>query len=90
MNLCIGSGKRGGYVSTPEDGMVISGTKGKALFLYSNSLKRQFPDFHTFTMMGYNTSNIRKMKDELIDKNLLGTPNTRIKANAVFRPDDYM
>ena len=37
------------------DGLVVKGNRN-AVFLISNGMKRQFPDFHTFTAMNFSTA----------------------------------
>lgn len=83
---------RGGmnHIDQPEDGMVLSGTKSKALYLYKSGLKSIFPDFHTFTSMGFNLSSINVLPEEKLHSIPMGNSIKRIEAPPVFRADDYM
>jgi hypothetical protein len=71
------------------DGKVIKGNRN-ALFLVENGARRQFPDFYTFTHMGFNVTNIMKIKDDILNSIPLGPMVKAIPAPPPFRPDDYM
>lgn len=91
LSLVIRADRINRLVETPAEGMVLSGLKGKALYLYTKDKQlSQFPDFYTFTAMGYNMSSIRRMRDD----NLLAIPRgpliARIQGPPPFRPDDWM
>lgn len=76
-----------GTPGDPEhEGKVYKGNRN-ALYLVQKGEKRIFPDFNTFDKMGYNTSSIIKIADDLLNSFPLGPPLPPI---AVFRPDDYM
>ena len=83
-------GRKEPTIDHPEEGMLLSGIKGKALYLYTNNTKRQFPDFYTFLTMGYNMTNIKKMREETLLKLETGNVLERIIGPPPFRPDDYM
>ena len=72
-----------------SDGMVIKGNRN-ALFLVKDGTKHQFPDFYTFSTMGYNMSHIRKVPDDALKRIPLGPDVKKIEAPPEFRPDDYM
>lgn len=67
------------------DKKIVKGNKN-ALYLVSNGVKSQFPDFWTFTSMGYAAKDVIKIPDDELDAIPLGDT---IKAIPVFRPDDY-
>lgn len=90
LGCVVGSDRINRLVTTPEDGMVLSGLRGKALYLYKQKQLLQFPDFYTFSAMGYNMSNIRRMKDEMLLQIPRGTILATIKGPPPFRPDDAM
>ena len=64
------NGNGNDYITLPDlhEGMIIASNNGKALFLYKNGKKHSFPDFHTFTAMGFNGAAIKKMKSEDLSK----------------------
>lgn len=72
------------------EGKVITGQKGKALFLVRQGKKLMFPDFYTFTKLGYNVSMINKVSDDTLHELILGETIAKIDAPPPFRPDDYM
>jgi hypothetical protein len=72
------------------EGKVVTGQKGKALFLVKNGERLMFPDFFTFQKMGFDTSVIVKISDETLHALQLGEPIPKIQAPPPFRPDDYM
>jgi len=77
-------------VREPVEGMVLSGLRGKALYLYNKAQLQQFPDFYTFTAMGFNMSSIHRMRDEALLNIPRGAMLTRIQGPPPFRPDDWM
>ena len=46
-------------------GKVVKGNRN-ALFLIQNGARLQFPDFFTFEKMGYNSSSVMKIKDDVL------------------------
>lgn len=79
----------GACLSTEQhryEGQVVKGNRN-ALFLVQQGQRLQFPDFYTFTHMGFNLSVIKKIPDPELHSIPLGTP---IKPIAVYRPDDFM
>lgn len=68
------------------DGKVVKGNRN-ALFLVQDGRRSAFPDFYTFTQMGFNMSVIQKIPDDILNNMPMGTP---IKAIAVYRGEDYM
>jgi hypothetical protein len=68
------------------EGKVIKGNRN-ALFLVQNGQRLQFPDFYTFTQMGFNMSVIQKIPDPIMNAIPLGAP---IRPIAVYRPEDFM
>jgi hypothetical protein len=72
------------------EGKVITGQRGKALFLVKNGEKLMFPDFFTFSKMGYDSSVITKVSEEVLHGLPVGDPIPKIQAPPPFRPDDYM
>jgi hypothetical protein len=68
------------------EGQVVKGNRN-ALYLVRNGQRAQFPDFYTFTQMGYNMSVIRKIPDADLNSIPLGSP---VSAIAVYRPEDFM
>lgn len=75
--------------SAISNGMVIKGNRN-ALFLVRDGTKQLFPDFYTFTKMGYNMSMIRKIPEDALKSIPLGPGVQKIEAPPEFRPDDYM
>ena len=76
--------------SAPSDnkyeGKVIKGNRN-ALYLVQNGRRNQFPDFHTFSNMGFNMTSISKIPDDILNAIPLGET---IKPIAVYRPEDFM
>ena len=68
------------------EGKVVKGNRN-ALYLIQNGQKLQFPDFYTFTQMGFNMSVINKIPDPVLHSIPIGVP---IKPIAVYRPEDFM
>ena len=78
-----------GLASTEDqsyEGKVIKGNRN-ALYLVQNGQRLQFPDFYTFTQMGFNMSVIQKIPDPIMHAMPLGTP---IRPISVYRPEDFM
>ena len=73
-------------VANDYEGKVIKGNRN-ALFLVQGGRRSSFPDFYTFTQMGFNMSIIQKIPDDILNNMPMGTP---IKAIAVYRGEDYM
>ena len=92
LNLAVNGDRISRIVKTPEDGMVLSGLKGKALYLYNGpkGSLMQFPDFYTFSAMGYNMSSIRRMQDDQLLAIPRIEPLKKIQGPPPFRPDDWM
>ena len=78
------------FLDRPEEGMVISTTNGKALYLFKDNKKHPFPDFHTFTAMGFNGADIKKMRPEVLKKVRDGPTLDAIIPPPEFRAEDYM
>ena len=76
-------------IADQYEGKVVKGNRN-ALFVVENGARRQFPDFYTFDKMGYNTSSIIKIKDDILNSIDLGPMIKAIPAPPPFRPDDYM
>lgn len=68
------------------EGKVIKGNRN-ALFLVKNGQRHLFPDFWTFTQMGFTTESIKKVSDTVLNNIPLGD---KVEAIPVFRPDDFM
>ncbi len=68
------------------EGKVIKGNRN-ALFLVKDGKRSTFPDFYTFTHMGFNMSVISKIPDDVLNAIPLGDV---IKPIAVYRPEDFM
>lgn len=75
---------------TPPENTVLSGVKGKALYLFQKGEKHMFPDYYTFTAMGFNQSSIRRMREDKLDTIPEGTRLKAIAAPPTFREDDWM
>jgi len=86
----IGNRQHGNFVEAPVEGMVIATPNGKALFLYKGGLLKAFPDFNTFTEMGFNSADIKKMRPEHMHKIPKGAALEAIAPPPTFRADDYM
>lgn len=56
-------------------------------YLVRGGKRHIFPDFYTFTHMGFNSSIIEKVSDNIINEIPLGEP---LKNIPVFRPEDFM
>jgi len=82
--------EHGKFVEVPVEGMVIATPNGKALFLYKGGLLKAFPDFNTFTEMGFNSADIKKMRPEAMGKLTRGAALEAIAPPPAFRADDYM
>lgn len=67
------------------EGKLIKGSKN-AIYLLHNGKKSEFPDFNTFTQMGYDLNSIEKISDHILKEIPLGDG---VKPIPVFRPDDY-
>lgn len=78
------------FLEEPPENQVLSGVKGKALYLYQNGQKHMFPDYYTFTAMGFNQSSIRRMREDRIDSIPEGTRLKAIPAPPTFREEDWM
>lgn len=68
------------------DGKVVKGNRN-ALYLVEHGKKRMFPDFYTYTRMGFTLEQINKISDATLDSLPTGNP---LAAIPVFRPDDRM
>ena len=75
------SGSGGDY-----EGKIVKGNRN-ALFLVQKGQRRQFPDFYTFSKMGYDAVMVQKIPDDILNAIPLGEA---IPSIPVFRPDDYM
>ena len=78
------------FVDEPEENMVLSGVKGKALYLFKEGKRHLFPDFYTFTAMGFNHTSIHRMVDDKLGALPIGDRVAAIAAPPVFREDDWM
>ena len=78
------------FVDEPEEGMVLSGIKGKALYLFKGGKRHMFPDYYTFTAMGFNQTSIYRMSDDKLGALPTGDRVAAIAAPPVFREDDWM
>jgi len=87
---CVIGDRVNRVVTKPVEGMVLSGMRGKALYLYTKAQLQQFPDYYTFTAMGFNMSGIHRMRDELLQAIPRGAMLVRIQGPPPFRPDDWM
>jgi hypothetical protein len=70
-------------------GMVVKGNRN-ALFLIEKGARRQFPDFFTFNKMGFNQTNVKKIKDHILTSIPLGPMIAALPQPPPFRPDDHM
>ena len=70
-------------------GKVVKGNRN-ALFLIQNGARLQFPDFFTFEKMGYNSSSVLKIKDDVLMSIPLGPMIVALPQPPPFRPDDHM
>ncbi len=91
----LAEGKRGRhhvprFVEEPEEDMVLSGVKGKALYLFKDGKRHMFPDFYTFTAMGFNHTSIYRMSDDKLGMLPTGDRVAAIAAPPAFREDDWM
>ena len=68
------------------EGKVIKGNRN-ALFLVKNGQRHLFPDFWTFSQMGFTTESIKKVSDTVLNTIPLGD---KVEAIPMFRPDDFM
>jgi hypothetical protein len=68
------------------EGKVVKGTRN-ALFLVQKGRKHLFPDFYTFSHMGFNLSSIVKIPDDELGRLPTGEI---LKVIPVFRPEDFM
>lgn len=65
---------------------VVKGNRN-ALYLVRKGKRHMFPDFHTFTQMGFNTTSVNKIPDDELNRMPMGE---MLPAIAIFRPEDYM
>lgn len=79
--LCVSPSEAASY-----EGEVVKGNRN-ALFLVRGGHRLMFPDFYTFTQMGFNMSVIRKIPDPELNAIPVGAP---IKPIPVYRPEDFM
>lgn len=68
------------------EGKVVKGNRN-ALFLIRKGQRHMFPDFYTFSHMGFNVSAIEKIPDDILSTIPLGD---NVQPIPVFRPEDYM
>ncbi len=68
------------------EGKLLKGNRN-AIFLVQKGQRKQFPDFYTFSKLGYDAANIQKIADDVLNSIPLGDQITPIP---VFRPEDYM
>ena len=73
-------------VAAKYEGKVIKGNRN-ALFLVNHGQRTAFPDFYTFTQMGFNMSVIAKIPDVELNAIPMGP---MIKAIPVYRGEDFM
>lgn len=73
-------------LSVDYEGQVVKGNRN-ALYLVKDGKKRLFPDFYTFSHMGFNAGMVKKIPDDDLSAIPLGSP---VDAIPVFRPEDYM
>ena len=76
-------------IADDYSGRVVKGNRN-ALFLVENGARRQFPDFFTFDKMGFNTSSVMKIKDDILTNIPIGPMIKALPQPLPFRPDDYM
>lgn len=72
--------------ATQYEGKLIKGNKN-AIFVVENGVRRMFPDFNTFSKLGYEITKIHKIPDDVLNSIPLGPI---INSIPVFRPEDYM
>lgn len=68
------------------EGKVVKGNRN-ALYLIEDGKKRLFPDFNTYSKMGFEATTIAKITDKDLESIPLGKPITPIP---IFRPEDRM
>lgn len=68
------------------EGKVVKGNRN-ALFLIRKGQRHMFPNFYTFTHMGFNVSAIEKIPDDILSAMPSGG---NVQPIPVFRPEDYM
>jgi hypothetical protein len=70
---------------------IIIGNKRKAIFFVDNNgVKHQFPDFYTFSKLGFDLGDLKKLDDDRVDTFPAGEPIKTLPAPPPFRPDDFM
>ena len=67
------------FVDEPEENMVLSGVKGKALYLFKGGKRHLFPEFYTFTAMGFNHTSIHRMVDDKLGALPIGELEEKFK-----------
>ena len=70
-------------------GKVVKGNRN-ALFLIHSGARLQFPDFYTFDKMGFDTSSVIKIQDDILSSIPIGPMIKALPQPPPFRPDDYM
>ena len=78
------------FTDQAVENTVYATPNGKALFLYKDGHLKAFPDFHTFSEMGFNSADIKKMRPDLMNKIPRGPMLDAIAPPPAFRADDYM
>ena len=76
-----------GNIETLE-GKLVKGNKN-AIFLVRGKKRFAFPDFYTFSSMGYNVTDILKIPDHVLDSLSVGPPLKSIPSPPTFRAEDY-
>lgn len=84
--LCAALLFLGSLSESPLEGQIVKGNRN-ALYLVRDGKKKVFPDFYTFTQMGFTVDAVKKISDDVLNSIPLGDP---VAAIPVFRPDDYM
>jgi len=74
-----------GFISGSK---LIKGSRNAIYFLDNEGSKHFFPDFYTFSTLGFAVSDIKKIPDEKLAQFPLGDPIKALPAPPPFRPDD--
>ena len=67
---------------------VVKGNRNALYFLDNQGTIHLFPDFYTFTTLGFALTDIKKIPDEKLASMPIGDPIKALPAPPPFRPDD--
>lgn len=69
---------------------LIKGSRNAIFLLDGDGKRHLFPDFYTFSTLGFSVDEVKKISDERLSQIDLAEIIKAIPAPPPFRPDDYM